>query len=258
VADNNGFREATTNSACLSGRLDSNARYSTRDLNEWIRSFVQPAKHERILDVCCGTGKQLLQYARMAGETHGLDASTESLAQVRLALQPDMAVTLHQGYLEDVLDAFPGEREHFDWITCTYGLYYSSNVSKTVHDLESLLKPSGKLVVIGPARRNNESFYALVTKVSTIPEFVIWSSTVFMDQDLIPECEKLFGSIAVHEFENVIVYPTPEAVIDYWRSCGTYYNAEAVPRIQRLLDEHFSLHGDFRITKQALGVVCSR
>jgi ubiquinone/menaquinone biosynthesis C-methylase UbiE len=257
MLENQKFREATISSDCLSGRLDSNARYSTRDLNQWILSFVRPAGNERILDVCCGTGKQLLEYARLAGEAHGLDASSESLAHVRASLQTGENVGLHHGHLEDVPAAFPGQSEYFDWITCSYGLYYSKDPKKTVRDLKGLLKPTGKLVVVGPARRNNESFYEIVGKVLTIPRFVVWSSTVFMDEDLIPECRRLFRSVTIHEFENTIVYPDPEAVITYWKSCGTYYDAAAVPQMRQLLDAHFSQHGEFRITKQALGVVSS-
>ena len=261
MLENKTFQEATISSDCLSGRLDSNARYSTRDLNQWILSFVQPTSEQRVLDVCCGTGKQLLEYARMAASVTGVDASAESLEQVRAAALKngtEAKVTVHQGYLEDVPAALPGEKEGFDWITCSYGIYYSKDPRQTVRDLKGLLKPSGKLAVIGPARRNNESFYSLVSRVSSIPRFVVWSSTVFMDEDLIPECRSLFGSVEIHDFENTIVYPTPEAVIEYWKSCGTYYNAEAVPQMRRLLEEHFSKHGDFQITKQALGVVCSR
>jgi ubiquinone/menaquinone biosynthesis C-methylase UbiE len=257
MLENQSFREATISSGCLSGRLDSNSRYSTRDLNQWILSFVRPAKNERILDVCCGTGKQLLEYVRLGAEAHGLDASAESLTQVRAALKNGEAVTLHHGYLEDVPAALPGQCEYFDWITCSYGLYYSRDPKQTVRHLKTLLKPGGKLVVVGPARRNNESFYALVSQVLTIPRFVVWSSTVFMDEDLIPECRNLFSSVTLHEFENIIVYPNAEAVIEYWRSCGTYYKADALPQMRRLLEAHFSQHGEFQITKQALGVVCT-
>jgi len=257
MLENQNFRDATTSSTSLSGRLDSNARYSTRDLNQWILTFVQPTKYQRVLDVCCGTGKQLLEYARLAGEVHGLDASAESLDQARPALKNFESVTLYHGRLEDVISLLSGLKGGFDWITCSYGLYYSKNPPQTVQDLKMLLKPTGKLVVVGPARRNNESFYALVSQVSTIPDFVVWSSTVFMDQDLIPKCRKLFGSVVIHEFENEVVYPNSDAVITYWKSCGTYFNADAVPQMRQLLEEHFSRNGEFRIVKQALGVVCS-
>jgi SAM-dependent methyltransferase len=187
---------------------------------------------------------------------HGLDASAESLDKARAALKNVESVSLHHGQLEDVISALPGLQGYFDWITCSYGLYYSKNPERTARDLKTLLKSTGRLVVVGPARRNNESFYALVRQVSTIPDFVVWSSTIFMDQDVIPECRNLFASVVIHEFENEVIYPDPEAVITYWRSCGTYFNADAVPQIRRLLDEHFSHTAEFRIVKQALGVVC--
>jgi len=257
MLENPQFRDATTNPDCLSGRLDSNAKYSTRDLNEWILSFVQPTKDQRVLDACCGTGKQLLEYLNLAGEVHGLDASAQALDQTRSALKNADSVILHHGRLEDVSSVLSGLTGYFDWITCSYGLYYSRDPLQTVRDLKLFLKPAGRLVVVGPARRNNESFYALVSQVSTIPDFVLWSSSVFMDRDLIPECRKLFGSVVIHNFENEIVYPNPEALITYWKSCGTYYKADALPQMRRLLEAHFSQHGEFQITKQALGVVCT-
>src|SRR5215469_16107898 len=100
------FREATISSTCLAGRLDSNAKYSTRDLNQWILSFVRPTKDERLLDLCCGTGKQLIEYTRLAGEVHGLDASAESLEIARTALKNVESVALHHGKLEDLASLF--------------------------------------------------------------------------------------------------------------------------------------------------------
>jgi len=145
----------------------------------------------------------------------------------------------------------------FDWITCSYGLYYSKNPEQTVHDLRRLLKPEGRLAVIGPARRNNESFFALIERVAEIPEFVRRTSTVFVDDTLIPTCRQLFRDVTIHQFDNDMVYPDAEGVINYWRSCGTYFKDSAVPELRQLLQAHFADHNEFRVGKQALGVVCS-
>jgi ubiquinone/menaquinone biosynthesis C-methylase UbiE len=248
------FHKAATSSENLSGRLDSNARYSSRDLNEFILSVVTPAKDHRLLDVCCGTGKQLVEYAKLAGEVHGFDASEDSLRQVASRCN----AMLHHGNLDAIEEALPESlRKSFDWITCSYGLYYATDPLAALRTLTEFLKPDGRIVIVGPARQNNESFYSLVRRVAEIPEFIVWSSQTFVDRDLIPECQRLFGSVTVHEFVNEIAYPTPEAVIEYWRSCGTYFREDATPALRNLLVSHFQDHQEFRVTKQALAVVAS-
>jgi ubiquinone/menaquinone biosynthesis C-methylase UbiE len=260
MRDSQDAKSTTTNAGYLVGRLNINERFSKRDLNGWIQSFVPINRGERVLDVCCGTGKQLLMYLGAVGptgEVHGFDASAEALEHIRKSLPANTTnAVLHQGLMEDMAQLLFDWSGQFDWVTCTYGLYYSKDTETTLSVLKSLLKPRGRLAIVGPARLNNKNFYEVVGSVSRIPDFVIYSSTVFMDETVMPICRALFKSIEMYEFQNEIVYPDIESVVSYWRSCGTYYDEGALGNFKKQLEEHFAENEDFRVTKEALGIVC--
>lgn len=240
----------------LETRLNSNESYSTNDLNEWIRSFVTIKPGDRVLDVCCGTGKQICMYSEMAGETgevHGLDVSNEYLSRiVEYGLNN---VELRLMKMEDILKDHFLVKRGFDWVICTYGLYYSDNPKKTLSDLKVMLKPGGRLCIIGPAKKNNKEFFDLINSLSKIPEHILFSSDGFMDETVIPNCVKLFSRFAVYGFTNEVSYPDLDSLLSYWQST-TYYNPEILPKLEVILKNHFEKNGKYTIKKEAMGVKC--
>lgn len=239
----------------LESRLNSNELYSTNDLNEWIRSFVTINPGDRVLDVCCGTGKQIRMYSEMAGETgevHGIDVSVNYLIQISKWKATN--VSLHCLKMEDILEDY-FVWGSLDWVICTYGLYYSENPEKTLSDLKVMLKPDGHLCIIGPARDNNKEFFDLINSLSKIPDHVLFSSDGFMDEIVLPNCERLFNWGEVYNFHNEVSYPDIDSLLDYWKST-TYYNAEILPKLEIILKNHFEKNGKYTIKKEAMGVKC--
>jgi len=166
-------------------------------------------------------------------------------------------VTLYLGKMEEMLNdyALGAMKTSFDWVTCTYGLYYSEHPLKTLSDMKELLKPDGRLCIIGPARENNKEFFDFVGSISKIPDPVLFSSNGFMDEAVIPTCINLFNHFDTYEFRNEVVYPDIEGLLSYWRST-TYYNPEIAPKLELLLLDHFRKNETYRIKKEALGVKC--
>ena len=46
----------------LKTRIDIHQRYGSRNIDEWMLDLLKPAQGARILDVGCGSGKQLLAF----------------------------------------------------------------------------------------------------------------------------------------------------------------------------------------------------
>jgi ubiquinone/menaquinone biosynthesis C-methylase UbiE len=189
------------------------------------------------------------------GKVHGLDISENNLKRIRESIPQNGNILLHQGYMEDILHKLISLSGYFDWVTCTYGLYYSTWPFRTIEDFKKLLKPEGHLCIINPARDNNIEFYEMVNSISEVPQSIINTSTVWMDAFVIPFCINLFKEFDVYEFNNEVTYPDPESLLSYWRST-TYYNPDITPKLEVLIKDHFDKNGSYKLTKQALGVKC--
>lgn len=233
-----------------------NERLGQKDLNEWILALVNLEGQERILDVACGDGKQLMAYAKCLDKTVtavGLDISSEALQELeKEAARFRWPVRLVAGPMEDILSLLP-ERKYYDLVSCCYGLYYSHLPAKTLHDFKELLKADGRLIIVGPDHNNNSELYTLLKSFKPLPNKV---ETVnrFMREVAIPECSKLFVELRCSFFENPVVFPTVESLLEYWRSTDVF-NPEIEDDLAEVLLQDFQAKGNFTITKRAIGVL---
>jgi SAM-dependent methyltransferase len=136
-------------------------------------------------------------------------------------------------------------RTEFDLVFCAYGLYYSSDVLRTLREAKSKLNPQGRIVVAGPFGPNNKQLFDLVRSSGvTIAEPVVFSSEAFMLQMVVPWAAENFESVAVHTMVNPVRWATPERVLNYWQNT-TFYDAAKRAEFERLLHAHFALHSQF-------------
>ncbi|GCE12387.1 class I SAM-dependent methyltransferase [Tengunoibacter tsumagoiensis] len=110
----------------------------------------------RILDVACGTGLLLQQFAILlpTAELYGLDASQDMLAQSHLLLGNNPRVHLSQVTLTGTTaGSLPYDLASFDLITFTNSLHYMDNPVTVLRALAALLTAQGQLVLEDYARR---------------------------------------------------------------------------------------------------------
>lgn len=76
----------------LIGRSSSNTEYAKNDFNGWVGGLLDRLKFASVLDLCCGTGKQLVLFAARpeVSKIVGIDISKEALikAAVIAAARP--------------------------------------------------------------------------------------------------------------------------------------------------------------------------
>jgi len=105
---------------------------------------------DRALDVCCGSGDLTQLLARRVGSTGqvvGVDFSTEllAIAQQRVTqIVSPLAITWVEA---DALD-LPFPDASFDAVTMGYGLRNVSDISRSLQELQRVLKPGGKAAIL--------------------------------------------------------------------------------------------------------------
>jgi ubiquinone/menaquinone biosynthesis C-methylase UbiE len=109
----------------------------------WLEEAAEFKKHagERVLEIGCGTGSDLLQFARHGAITTGVDLTDRHLALARERLGG--LATIRRADIR----ALPFEDESFDYIYCHGVLMYTDEPEKVVREIYRVLRPGGRFNV---------------------------------------------------------------------------------------------------------------
>ncbi|MFC1821077.1 class I SAM-dependent methyltransferase [Thermodesulfobacteriota bacterium] len=236
----------------LKGRIDANRGQQT-DLNQWVFEKLRLQKGWRVLELCCGTGAQtnyLVKGVGIQGHVHALDISADAIENVNKTLgeQYDDRMTI----LEADIDDFTGRlaeqglvESYFDLIFCSYGLYYCSNIQKTLGDMERWLKPTGKMAIVGPFGPNNKPLYDLLRENGVTPsDYVLHTSSTFMTEDVISWAVEKFEQVSIHSLVNPVVWESPQILMTYWKS-STFFDDTKRHAVQDHVEKHFQQRDTF-------------
>jgi ubiquinone/menaquinone biosynthesis C-methylase UbiE len=246
-----------TSSQNLQNRANGNQQYASADFGTWVENIIDSYDKSNVLDICCGTGNQLVIYAKKPlSSITGLDISEQSIemAKQRLADFPGN-LTLVTSAMEDYLDTVPHRSK--DFISSFYGLYYTSNIEQTCQQIYNTLQPQGHFLVCGPHGDNNNSLFNLLEKYYSLPEIVSYSSSTFMLQTLSPILEKLSMKLDYQYFVNTISYPSVDSVMKYLQST-TFFNDKYSKEIKDDLDLHFKENTSFDVEKHVMALVATK
>ena len=254
---NSDLLNLATSSQSLQNRAKSNQQFSSSDFNGWVKSLFEDYKINNVLDVCCGTGNQLVIYAEKSVKSiTGLDVSAQSIEKSQQRLNKyEGDLTLVTAAMEEYLATNPDNSK--DFISSFYGLYYSQNIEETCQQIHRILETNGNFLVCGPYGNNNASLFSLLEKYYTLPEFVVYSSTTFMKETLSPILSKLSMSLEEKYFVNTISYPDTESLITYLKS-STFFNEDYHDEIIDDLNEHFKTHTVFKVEKHVMALVAKK
>ncbi len=252
-----------SDTASLEARGEANKKYGIQDFDTWVKRILSRINCTSVLDVCCGTGNQLTYYIQMPCTTNilGVDISKDSLKIARqrceYLLSTNKKLTLKCCKMEEMFDDKEIDRQ-YDLISCFYGLYYAEDVDVIVERMIDHLNHKGVFLIVGPYGKNNASLFEIIQKHCMIPELVIKSSTTFMQEDLILKLVTLPGiSVDTETFVNPILYPSPQAVMDYWQA-STFYVPQYHSTIQQELEKRFENHDVFVVEKHIMAIIASK
>lgn len=246
-----------TSSKNLQNRANGNQQYASADFGTWVEEIINNYEKHDVLDICCGTGNQLVIYTKKTlNSITGLDISAQSIevAQQRLANYQGN-LTLVTSAMEEYLDTLPHDSK--DFISSFYGLYYTENIEKTCQQIYQVLQPQGHLLVCGPHGDNNNSLFNLLKKYYALPELVTYSSSTFMLQTLAPILKELTMKLDYQYFVNTISYPSVDAVMKYLQST-TFFNEQFYQEIKHDLEQHFKENKSFDVEKHVMALIASK
>lgn len=121
--------------------------------NIWRKKTValcQLKKHDKILDLCCGTGQMCLKLvkAHVRGiSVTGLDFNDEMLKVARKKLDPlsdSYSIALIQG---DIL-ALPFPDKEFNVVTIAFGIRNIAEKETAFAEIRRVLKPGGRIICL--------------------------------------------------------------------------------------------------------------
>lgn len=110
--------------------------------------ILNPQRGERILDAGCGTGSAILKIAEGVGrngEVVGIDICEDMLNAAKEKLSSFKNAILINGNLEDI--TYPDN--YFDAVITINVMHYLHDIMVVLRKFYRLLKPNGRLVIVG-------------------------------------------------------------------------------------------------------------
>lgn len=209
-----------------------------------------------VLDLGCGTGKQLFALAPLvgsAGRLVGVDIASSAVDEVNERAKASGAghISAVRAALDDVPSEFAGAT--FDLILSTYAIYYSVDAAGLLCRLRNLLAPDGVAFVAGPGEGTNREVDDLVAEVLPTVAPPVQLVLDFMDPDELARLGASYAAVQTVRLENQIRFTSPDEVLRWWRNHNSY-RSEADNAMSKALDRHFSRSAEFVLTKNVLGV----
>lgn len=252
----------------LQTRINIHDQFGSRDIDQWMLELLQPEKGVRILDVGCGSGKQLKSfhtYLDGDAEIVGGDVSEELLDQARaLNGEYENAWTIMD---LDFDQRFPLVDADFDLVSCCFAIYYASEIPFTISEMHRVLKPGGRLFTTGPMPENKQLFYDVIHEATGMPIPPMPGSSRYASE-ILETVQDQFAKTEIHIFENPLVFDSVDPFIAYtgaslsedrklWKDLfqGSESFKEVMEKIESVAQKRFERDGKLVMTKLVGGIV---
>ncbi len=239
---------------------------SGRNSYEWLAELVDPDRHQRLLDMACGSGVLIAvchQRYRSKVALLGVDMSADELALARQRV-PDKDVKLHHGVAQDM--SFIAN-ESIDVVLCHWALTLMAPVEPVLIEVRRVLSRNGMFAAIVDGEMSAAPGYAELHHIiygwvqreyPDYGEIELGDARVRMSKALIRLMEKsCLGAKVKIEPAVVNLYAAPSVLA---REVAAFFYATFVlstPNHQRMLDElerHFAAQGHHDRSRFALPI----
>ena len=216
----------TTDAEALKNRIGCNTMLAEYDLEEWIFGIIELRPEMEVLDLGCGTGKQIEAIKKRAPECKvcGLDISKSAVDELSRRGYP-----CRLSSFDEPIDGT------YDLILSTYAIYYAKSMVETINRFKSNLKKNGRIFLVGPGRGTNQEFIEHMSLPWNIPDFLEENASLN------------FKSVTRHRLKNKVTFQDRDQLLLWWRN----HNSFDQSKMSRLDDLEFP----FVLTKNVLGVL---
>ena len=234
-------------------RIKTHEKYSKYDINKWIFDIVKLKENESVLDVGCGTGKQLIPMTeKTQGMIVGVDISKQSLDCIKDTLNTkntNANVKLILSSMEELYEKIK-QLPKFDIIISCFAVYYSKKPEETLLQLKDLLKDNGRLFICGPSINNNKALLDLHSKISKLPKM----HKGFFENFAIRFLKENFKKVETFKFQNPVSFPDVDSLGEYWLSYSIG-DKRKIEQFKKAAENEFRNGKKFTTVKEVIGVL---
>jgi SAM-dependent methyltransferase len=236
----------------LDKRIQANAG-GARDVNAFLMNLADVRPEDRVLDLGCGNGHQVVPLASCVASITAVDISRERLDELAHRLEG-------RGRVECLcidMDYAPGalEGRRFDLIEAIYSIYYSEDIRALVQAIaRRLVALRGRFLTLSPDVGNNAEWFDDLNCVFPVPEDILatqWTS----QRRVLPHVRDFFRDVQCVPFENAIRYTDLDALMSYYDGCGHYCPTARRSDAAAFFGKRFRTDGSYTIAKRALAIV---
>lgn len=245
------LENADTDKDKLIKRINTHDKYSKYDINNWIFKILKIKGKESVLDIGCGTGKQLIPIAeKTSGLVVGVDVSEESLNHIKsVAANKKLDIKLLKSSMENMGEKLK-DFHKFDIIISCFAIYYSDNPAKTIKLLKQHLKDNGRMFICGPSENNNRALLELHNKIGKISGM----HKGFFENFAISFLKEKFNDVQIFRFKNPIIFPDLDSLIEYWLSYSIG-DKDKEQSFRKIAEPEFKEGNKFTTVKEVIGIL---
>ena len=254
-----GYKEAT-----LKQRIDAHKKYAKYEINDWIFETLNLKQGERVLDVGCGNGKQVITYAKKVplGLVVGTDISAQLLKEAKIRAREEK-VTI-SFIKHDANLPFQFNNNSFDVVSCCFAIYYFLDIEGFLLDIRRILKEGGRIFIIGPTLENAKDMILFHSRITG--REVLQLREKRMRDEIIPLAKKFFKPVKISIFDNPITFPDSQSFLDYYASTLLFKESSDNPekrmeylrKMKKQADEIIKQDGAIELRKQVYGILGSK
>ena len=119
-----------------------------RDIRKFTPEFAGIKPGDRVLDVCCGTGEQTLEYGRRGIIASGIDSSQEMLKTALRKIMRQKSVDVHFELADATNLPFPDG--YYDYASISFALHDKERLTRNqvIAEMKRIVKVGGALIFI--------------------------------------------------------------------------------------------------------------
>jgi ubiquinone/menaquinone biosynthesis C-methylase UbiE len=209
--------QETTND--LKKRIDIHNQYGGRNIDEWMLQLLRLTPGMKILDVACGSGKQVFSFCNsLKGDVDitGGDVSKDLLDQARRDSEKNQ---IKAKFVElDFNKPFKFSNDRFDLLSCCFAIYYAEDMPFTIREMHRVLKPGGRLFTSGPMPENKQVFYDVIREATNNKPIPAMPGSSRYDSEILNIIKECFSRVEVQLFENPLTFTSAEPFLEYTRA----------------------------------------
>jgi SAM-dependent methyltransferase len=236
----------------LEKRMHANLA-GAQDLTAFLKEVAGVRPADRVLDLGCGLGNQVVPLASVVDSVTAVDISRELLDKLAVRLGHHRNVTCVCADMDEAPHQLAGQ--HFDLVEAVYSLYYSRDISRLVSAIAGeLLTDEGRFLTLSPDVGNNAEWFNDLGRIFPVPDDILetsWNSR----RRILPHVLDRFDDVRCVRFVNEVGYDSLDALMSYYDGCGHYCPADRRADAQAFFAERFRADGRYVIVKRAMAIL---